>query len=64
MTFIEETIRKNYKIRYIGLFGSRARNNSFLNSDVDLILLGSLSEDIRKIKDRVVSHFTAPNADI
>ena len=64
MKFIEETLKENPKIKYIGLFGSRSRGNNFLNSDVDLVLLGTLSEDIKEIEDKAVLEFNAPKADI
>lgn len=44
-TFIK-LIKKKYKIDLILLFGSRARNDYFLSSDIDLIIVSDDFKDI------------------
>ncbi len=57
-------VKENPEIRYIGLFGSRARKNNFLNSDIDLVLLGSIKQDLKEMGDKIALYFGAPKADI
>ena len=58
-------VKKNYNIRNAIIFGSRARGDYFLDSDVDLMLISNDFKDIR-FTDRIgdIIEFWNPPIDL